>query len=113
MGGGCDSNMGVKEIFSGKKLHLSLDLASLGRMTEGAELREVRRAKTELEISRNYYDSLGKQLEWWRLIVMKRGSWIQDVFGDETVCTSDKLDVGMNHMDSDARSSEFKFLFHC
>lgn len=54
--------------------------------------------------------------------VMERGRWAQNVFRDGTVCTSDRLDVGVNqgempritvgvdvkHMDSDAESSAFK-----
>lgn len=59
--------MGVKEGFLEKKNAFKPRLASLGGMTEGAELREVRRTRVELEISRHYYDTLGKRLEWWQL----------------------------------------------
>lgn len=50
--------------------------------------------------------------------VMERSRWIQDMFGDGTVCTSDKLEqkemtritvgVEVKHVDSDVRSSAFK-----
>lgn len=61
--GGCDSDMEIMENFSEKKLHLSSDLTSLGRMTQGTELRKVGRARVELETSRYYYGSLSKRLE--------------------------------------------------
>lgn len=119
---GYDLDVGSKKVCWGKKITFKLRPSFQERISGDAELKEVGKTRVESEISKNY-NNLYKRLASVMALVMEKGRWTQDIFGDGTVGTSNELDVGANqrqvpigvkikHMDSNARLSEFKSQFY-